>query len=495
MRVSVEEAVAEDHRHPGVGHPVRELASLLGRARVEIQVGELRSLQELERQHPRRRVAPDHLRHGDLRRVAEVAPEGLGVAGLVLVVELLADRAAELVDECLGVDEVERTNALAHDARRRAHQLQVRLDLPRGLRPLHLHDDLVACRQRRAVHLADRGSRDRRLVEGEERLLDREPELLLDHPAHVRERKRRHVVLQPAELGDDVGRHHVRPRREELAELDERRPELVEHLPQPPAAVGELRVVVARAAGRSGSRSRGASRRGRSRRAGRFSAAGAPGLGIIVSPEAAVGGRPARRLLEQAHAGARAVRPEARDPPTSSRRTSPSRCRAISDASDGSAPILSASARQLATASRTAPASRRGRYRPAGRDRRSRLRPPLRSATIQPSPASSSCSSERGSVRAVRLHGARSCTPSGRGVGVSGRGRAGGSSGGRGGDRARPSSPAPAGATAAGGGIGGQELLGLRDERRRLDDERAADRLHARPRPRACAAQTPAPAP
>ena len=35
------------------------------------------------------------------------------------------------------------------------------------------------------------------------------------------------------------GGHDVGPRREQLAELDERRPELVEHLAQPAAAVGD----------------------------------------------------------------------------------------------------------------------------------------------------------------------------------------------------------------------------------------------------------------
>ena len=74
----------------------------------------------------------------------------------------------------------------------------------------------------------------------EEGLLEREAELLLDHPADVVERDRADVVLQLPQLGDDVRRHHVGPRREELAELDERRPELVEHLAQAAAAVGEL---------------------------------------------------------------------------------------------------------------------------------------------------------------------------------------------------------------------------------------------------------------
>ena len=55
MRVAVEEAVAEDHLHPRLGHPVGELASLLERRRVEVEIGELDAVQELERQHARAR--------------------------------------------------------------------------------------------------------------------------------------------------------------------------------------------------------------------------------------------------------------------------------------------------------------------------------------------------------------------------------------------------------------------------------------------------------
>ena len=76
------------------------------------------------------------------------------------------------------------------------------------------------------------------LVELEEEPLDRLPELLQDHALDVRERERLDVVLQAAQLGDDVRRHDVGPGREQLPELDERRPELVEHLAQVPAAQG-----------------------------------------------------------------------------------------------------------------------------------------------------------------------------------------------------------------------------------------------------------------
>ena len=42
----------------------------------------------------------------------------LGIPGLGPVVELAADRARELVDDLLGIDEIERPNALLGKARR-----------------------------------------------------------------------------------------------------------------------------------------------------------------------------------------------------------------------------------------------------------------------------------------------------------------------------------------------------------------------------------------
>jgi len=75
-----------------------------------------------------------------------------------------------------------------------------------------------------------------------ETALDRLSELLADHALDILERKRLHLILQAAQLGDDVRRHDVRPGREQLAELDERRPELVEHLAQMTAARGRRAV-------------------------------------------------------------------------------------------------------------------------------------------------------------------------------------------------------------------------------------------------------------
>ena len=126
------------------------------------------------------RVAPVRARHPHVGVADEVPVELLGVPCLVLVVELQADRARELVDERDGVDELERADALADETRRLIEQLEVGLDLAGRGRPLHLHHHALAVRKGRAVHLADRGRRDRPLLEVEEGLLDPQTEVLFD---------------------------------------------------------------------------------------------------------------------------------------------------------------------------------------------------------------------------------------------------------------------------------------------------------------------------
>ncbi len=99
MRVGVEEPVPEDHRHPGLGHDVGEPAPLLGRPALVVEVGELDALEPVEGQHAAARVAPVGPGNANVRMADEVPVELLGVSRLVSVVELLADRTGELVDE------------------------------------------------------------------------------------------------------------------------------------------------------------------------------------------------------------------------------------------------------------------------------------------------------------------------------------------------------------------------------------------------------------
>ena len=93
---------------------------------------------------------------------------------------------------------------------------------------LHFDRDVAPAAQHRAMHLAERGRGDRRRVEFDERLRHANAQLLLDDPLDVRVRERLEVVLQARERVEVGLRQQVGARREQLPELDERRPERLE---------------------------------------------------------------------------------------------------------------------------------------------------------------------------------------------------------------------------------------------------------------------------
>ena len=95
----------------------------------------------------------------------ELAAEDLGVARLDAVVELAPHRARELVDRPHQVDELEPAHPVAGDAGDLVQELDVGADLALGVGALDLDHHLLAAGQAGGVHLADRGRRDRLLVE------------------------------------------------------------------------------------------------------------------------------------------------------------------------------------------------------------------------------------------------------------------------------------------------------------------------------------------
>ena len=96
----------------------------------------------------------------------------------------------------------ERLHALAEKTCSLVEQSEVGLDLLRGRRPLDLHGHLLAVRKHRAVHLPDRGRRERREIELEEGPVHAQVELFLHDGAHLLERDRRGIVLKTTELGE-----------------------------------------------------------------------------------------------------------------------------------------------------------------------------------------------------------------------------------------------------------------------------------------------------
>ena len=117
---------------------------------------------------------------------------------------------------------------LVEELRDLGERVEVVDDLLADAGPLDLDRDRAAVAQRRAVHLAERCGRERSGVELGEGLRDPDAQFLGDDSFDLREGERLDVVLQARERVDVGDGEQVRARREELAELDERGPELLE---------------------------------------------------------------------------------------------------------------------------------------------------------------------------------------------------------------------------------------------------------------------------
>jgi len=160
------------------------------------ELGEPRAVGQVAGHHPPGGQPGHDPGHAD-RGVPRVIPgEHLLVRRLTAVVELLGDALPELGQE--RVDVLHRRGDLEHPAQQR-HVAQVGLDGLGDARILHLDRDGAAVMGDRAVHLADRGGRDRFRVPGGKDPVRRLAQLLGDDLRGQLRAHRRHAVLQPAQ--------------------------------------------------------------------------------------------------------------------------------------------------------------------------------------------------------------------------------------------------------------------------------------------------------
>ena len=134
----------------------------------------------------------------------------------------------QVLEHRLHVDHLSQARPIADLLGEDLEQRQVLLDLLARVGALDLHHHRVAGRERRPMHLGDRAGGQRRGLDVIEDVLPRHAELLLHHLHDLFLAERRHVVLQGRELLDVLGREQVGSGRQDLAELGERRTELLE---------------------------------------------------------------------------------------------------------------------------------------------------------------------------------------------------------------------------------------------------------------------------
>jgi hypothetical protein len=157
--------------------------------------------------------------------VGDEAGDQLRVVRLLDEIQLGAKVRLELVGEGAELEQPSRLRVALDELGRSPQQVEVERDLLDDARAPDLDDDLAAVLQQGRVDLRDRACRERLAIDACE---DVAGECILDDPLDLLERQRRNLVDEPAELLDVHVRQQVRTRGEQLAELDERRAELLE---------------------------------------------------------------------------------------------------------------------------------------------------------------------------------------------------------------------------------------------------------------------------
>ena len=227
MRIGVEEAVAQHHAQIGAQQRIGEPLAFDVEARRRAERGDLGAGDELHGEQARGAERQHRLRHHDLLDVLQVGGESDEVQRFLAEVQLAQHRAAELVEQRAHREPLAHRRVLLEERRHVAQRREVAEHALAHVRALHLEGNLAPIGERRAMHLRDRCGGERFRIDEGKRGGEALAELFGEDLLYLGEWHRLDVVLQPRErLGigrrDDVG-----PSRQELRELDERRPELL----------------------------------------------------------------------------------------------------------------------------------------------------------------------------------------------------------------------------------------------------------------------------
>lgn len=238
VRIVVEGADPEDH--------VQEDAGGLGGQRVRIvdHAGPRRVLQRapveaLHREdllgaHLVERLGDHHVGAPGERRAEERQARGLAAQ-----VHLGLQRPRQLAHDPPDPEPRGLLAAVLGDLGQRAEDLEGGPHLLGDAGVADLHDHLAPVLQRGRMDLPDGGGGERLEVERAEGLFERAAQLALDDRAHDLGRIGGRLLAQPLELAGDVVADEVAARAEDLPELDEGRPQVLQRHPQP-LRIGEL---------------------------------------------------------------------------------------------------------------------------------------------------------------------------------------------------------------------------------------------------------------
>ncbi len=192
------------------------------RAEVVLDAGELmngidlHAAHALRGEHPVCRVRIDDLGDEQPRELRERAPEDRRVAGLDAVVELIDERALELLDDADHVDALAHVAVRSHEAGELAKERDVVREDLANPGALYLDDNRATIAEARCVRLAEAGRRQRPGLEGGEQLAHAAVQLLVNRALDILEGDLADIVLEPGELPDIGRREEIGTGRENL---------------------------------------------------------------------------------------------------------------------------------------------------------------------------------------------------------------------------------------------------------------------------------------
>ena len=161
MHVGVEEIVAEHLREKDRHAVLGELLDVGAELAQPRDLGDLDAADALHDHDVLAAEVPVDLGDVQQRAAGEVALELRGVAGLAHQVELVQDRLLVLDDDFARAQAARLRPVFLGEAGEGVQHLEVAVDRLAHAGPQHLDDDLASVRQRRRVHLGDRGGGER----------------------------------------------------------------------------------------------------------------------------------------------------------------------------------------------------------------------------------------------------------------------------------------------------------------------------------------------
>src|ERR671934_148918 len=228
VRIGVEEAVGQDL----AVERLEELSGGLLALGAERRLAHRAAGDQLEDEEPPRREPVVNPGRVETRKRLQHLPHPFDVRGFLLEVELTLKRHGQVLDDGGQIDDPPKRFPALRLSGEQAQEPEVAHDLVARSGPLNLDDHAFTALERRLVHLADRPRRERDRIDRLEHVFPRDAELFLHHLDDLGLRQRGDIVLQRGELDDELVRQEIGPRRKDLAELRERRAELLERVPQ-----------------------------------------------------------------------------------------------------------------------------------------------------------------------------------------------------------------------------------------------------------------------